>query len=83
MTLEQLQRGKKISDQMEEIAHCIEAIERHKNDDLKVIVTDFLNAWRNVGSGKIKDKCAVVAFNAILEHLRNELTALQNEFNGI
>lgn len=83
MTQEQLQRGNEIFEKMKIFEDCIEALDGCKNDDLRVVVTDFLINWRNVGNGTIKSACAEIAFNAILEHLRKNKTDLQNEFNNL
>lgn len=85
MTQEQLLIGKRISEKLAEFDRCIEALERSRdrNDDMKTTVVNFLTSWNLIGSSATKNQCAEIAFNAILEHLRESETVLQSEFDSL
>lgn len=81
---QRLKRWREISNQLLLTERCIDSIAKNKADGInaKAIVYYFLT-WDSIGTNEVKGECGEIALNAILEHLRDKKTDLQNEFNSL
>lgn len=81
---QRLKRWMEISNQLLLIERCLDSIVKSKavGINTKTIVLDFLG-WDSIGTNTVKGECGEIALNAILEHLQDKKTVLQNEFNNL
>ena len=73
-----------ISNQLLLTERCIDWITKNKayGINAKAIVSDFLT-WDSIGTNDVKGECGEIALNAILGHLQDKKTDLQNEFKNL
>lgn len=81
---QRLKRWREIYSQLLLIERCLDSIDKTKSVGInaKTIVLDFLT-WDSIGTNEVKGECGEIALNAILEHLQDKKTDLQNEFNNL
>ena len=79
-----LNKANEINREIKDLNSVADYFKRHKEDknDIKML-TEFFNDCRNLGSGKIKEELASVAFDQVSIYLQNKIEHLVDEYEKL